>query len=1311
LNKRIHKYIQMNSELLGLHGRKYPATKTKLMNLLTRPTLVSAKPEETLNTSSIQFHPVTVLDGYHQAKAYDIYRYCMVLHGCLVDGNKATVLIKGIEPYICIEVDPRISGTGDQIGRTGDQIGRSSRLVHAFAENLIKYLTFDTKDLSRFQKATNDNYEKSQYWKVQPTRYEIVYAKPLYLYQQHQSTYIKIFFSKLNHRHDVIQYCKHRPLYTDPSTGIQVQLKLFRNEDKRTYYRTVARENDNIALADWMQFTNYKAFNGTHASYKGIVIEVHLDDIVRIERTRRPLIAWTWDIETYSSNRADASVPLEVHGSNVSCITMIGISISYIDSKDSLLRICLVHTDVINQHPDYLTITCKTEKELIHTYLRLLANIAPDFIIGFNDGGYDWPWLVDRASRYSIDIMSILDVKLDYSQPVKYRYKPKQIKITPQDSVSVVTLTLDNAINIDVQVEMKKVGKGKDPSYKLDFLLKLYGLPGKNEMSFVDMFDTYEEVVAIYNGRSVQNGHDVQNGLSASVVDKFTADAEYCVVDVIRTYELLYLHDIIASYIEMADVSYTSISDSFMFADISRVDSIVLRYAYIHGLMTSSNIHSRSEDYGGGYVFPPKRGLYAGCHDKSIIPNYVYAPEPRCTYTPESLYEKAMQVDLYDYETLTHAKKIGRPIIGLDYASLYPNVVNTYNLSHERIVLDRELKDELESNGLLLIQINADPPAWAVRHQDDQKEYGCLVEMFIVLRCTREELRKKQKAATDPFMRKLYNRKQLARKILMNSVYGAMGSGVSCIAMLIIAKAITALGQLATKTAYKIVTTLGCTVVYGDTDSLYIYVPEHHFRDVDASYYVDEIDTETYWTTMVQITFNESGPIRELVNSAIRVYSQSIFLEMAFEEVLFPAFFIGKKRYVGVEHKKIDDISFYLGEEEKDARLMAKGIINVRRDSTGCARKIMYDLYRTIFSIDFDGHIVQAVVNMLNTIKSTPNWFLDNFSIDELAKEYTYRPNKANICALAVVQRASENGIVIRPGEKFKAVQVASNSRSGTLKGNKYTKKKSDVYEHVDLVLRHRYPLDAEEYLSSLVSPLASFISYSPMFGGDFVKIDADLYTPLNEAAMKEARKYIEKYIYKVPRDSSIYKAIWGCMEEIIQIYLPIDPPTVERVANLYDAIVSNGIKKYISDLAKAVHAECKATAGSRYTNLHEIHRRELKLDNFLATHKQLNATITKIYAVRIERIQERLGVRVRKDYLTLFNDYEDALHALVDRCPGEYLDIIVDELLTDFVVIHKLVNVMRLLYREYASIYSALVYYYDHCTMLAYAKQIWYKR
>jgi DNA polymerase elongation subunit (family B) len=145
--------------------------------------------------------------------------------------------------------------------------------------------------------------------------------------------------------------------------------------------------------------------------------------------------------------------------------------------------------------------------------------------------------------------------------------------------------------------------------------------------------------------------------------------------------------------------------------------------------------------------------------------------------------------------------------------------------------------------------------------------------------------------------------KQYAFKVYMNTFYGEAGNSVSSFFLRELAGGVTSAGQRNIKLVADFVKSKGFKIIYGDTDSLYLVCPEEYFQECDEAYdNGNGISKEEYWSRMVKIIMEVMEKLRDEVNDFLREDNDSPYLKMAYEEVLFPVVFTGKKKYYGIPH-------------------------------------------------------------------------------------------------------------------------------------------------------------------------------------------------------------------------------------------------------------------------------------------------------------------------------------------------------------------------------------------------------------------------
>ena len=133
--------------------------------------------------------------------------------------------------------------------------------------------------------------------------------------------------------------------------------------------------------------------------------------------------------------------------------------------------------------------------------------------------------------------------------------------------------------------------------------------------------------------------------------------------------------------------------------------------------------------------------------------------------------------------------KYKTPIFALDFSSLYPNIMRTYNLSHDTFIRDEELEKFKQNNipfhtfELTSKKINI------IDHLDKPELTGIIPKILADLFNKRKQIKKglieiknkkelcsKDDAEKLEFEEKDLDQKQKAVKVLMNSIYGITGA-------------------------------------------------------------------------------------------------------------------------------------------------------------------------------------------------------------------------------------------------------------------------------------------------------------------------------------------------------------------------------------------------------------------------------------------------------------------------------------------------------------------------------------------------------
>jgi len=209
----------------------------------------------------------------------------------------------------------------------------------------------------------------------------------------------------------------------------------------------------------------------------------------------------------------------------------------------------------------------------------------------------------------------------------------------------------------------------------------------------------------------------------------------------------------------------------------------------------------------------------------------------------------------------------------LDFASLYPSIMVVWNLSYETIDpppgLCRKLEDIRDESGRVLHKVCMDFE-------------GITPQMISILREFRVKVYKK--LAKDKSLpedaRSWYDVVQSAMKVFINASYGVFGHPSFPFYTPSLAESVTALGRLVITSTIKIAENYGLRVLYGDTDSLFLWNPDP-----------------------------------ESLSNLIREVSEKFRLEIEVDKTYKHVVFALKKNYVGVKEDLSVDIKGLMGKK------------------------------------------------------------------------------------------------------------------------------------------------------------------------------------------------------------------------------------------------------------------------------------------------------------------------------------------------------------------------------------------------------------
>lgn len=351
--------------------------------------------------------------------------------------------------------------------------------------------------------------------------------------------------------------------------------------------------------------------------------------------------------------------------------------------------------------------------------------------------------------------------------------------------------------------------------------------------------------------------------------------AVYCLKDAYLPQRLMDKLMCLVNYTEMARV--TGVPFNFLLSRGQQVKFIsqLFRKALEQELVIPNSKSQDEQDYEGATVIEPKRGYY------------------------------------------------GVPIATLDFASLYPSIIQAHNLCYTTL---------LNKNSVEKLNLKKDEDYIVTPNGDmfctTKIRKGLLSQILEELLGARKRAKKELGSETDPFKKAVLNGRQLALKVSANSVYGLTGATVGKLPCLPIASSTTSYGrQMIEKTKQEVEARYtiangyshDAQVIYGDTDSV-----------------------------MVKFGVTELADAMKLGQEAADYVSSKFVkpIKLEFEKVYFPYLLINKKRYAGL---------FWTNTTKHD-KMDTKGIETVRRDNCVLVQNVIETvLNKILIDRDIDG--------------------------------------------------------------------------------------------------------------------------------------------------------------------------------------------------------------------------------------------------------------------------------------------------------------------------------------------------------------------
>lgn len=712
------------------------------------------------------------------------------------------------------------------------------------------------------------------------------------------------------------------------------------------------------------------------------------------------------------------------------------------------------------------------EKKVLLEWKNLIMEEDPDMITGFNIFNFDIPYLFERAQeldiydefselsrlqdkichlrekggklntkfvdipgRVQFDIykivkeMSLDSYKLDFVSSHFIRGKIKSFSIEDNET----KITVDNTVGLKIgnYIKISKIGGYDEIKYKEGKKLLITQV-SKNQITVDDKIDLRDTENLVWT-----LGKD---DISAKQIFQYQKEdsykrsliAKYCIMDVVLCVELMNKLQLIPNNIGMSNVCTTPLSWIFTRGQGIKILSLLSKECRLRN-----------------YILPT---LYPDTFDNSGY-------EGACVLNP-------------------NAGIYFRPIVTLDYASLYPNSMCAENMSHETLVNNAEYlgdkgKEKLKELGYECNDISYQNFKY---NKDKKIPTGETTVRFVkktsgeigIVPTILKHLLKQRKLTRDRIKYKIITLKngdkytgivkknddgeihiklenepeltiitkheintitdyynafekinqdgfQLAYKITANSLYGQIGAKTSQIYWKEIAASTTATGRKQLYIAKEFVEKeMNGKVVYGDTDSVF----------VDFNIKSDKETREERIEDSVRQAIKLGKEAADRISKILKKPQ-----DLEYEKVFQPFALISKKKYVGNKYE----------EDPKKYKQTSMGIVLKRRDNAPILKliygtiidKIMKDM-NIKSAIDYLRLSLRQVINgkydlekfvvtkTLNDNYKNPDMIAHNVLAERIARRTGKKPQIGDRIGYIYIETKNEHCL---QGEKIETIQ------------------------------------------------------------------------------------------------------------------------------------------------------------------------------------------------------------------------------------------------------------------------------------------------
>lgn len=536
-----------------------------------------------------------------------------------------------------------------------------------------------------------------------------------------------------------------------------------------------------------------------------------------------------------------------------------------------------------------------TEEELLIKYSEIMRFEDADVVYGYNVFGFDFDYISKRSKLYQIESYGRLASMSNEINQVKHEIDIPPIEqydarswVGAGDSYHSFTVPVSHGrIFLDTfnNTKQHKVDKSNPDALQS---LKL----GDVGVYFVG--HTKRDVLFEINGVLYDSYAATYLGYRTGNVEMLKVIAKYCVQDTLVNMFVMDRMKGWESARESAITFYQDVNDVTLTGQTKHIKdgSLMLGESLDYVFHLTERIVKMKLE--GGYVQNPITGKHdnVGCVDfSSMYPttqmayNICMSTFKKClsvTDNPNDWICVRIPIQLDRIELPVQMEDFTGPDgeeFDINCIDIPEYVTDLFAYNKFNPIYKNEFVSSLKEQYGLIQARTSYYEVYFLKNTVRKGVFPLLLEQY---RKARKEYKAMMNKSNDQVIKDIYNQKQNAVKVAMNSVYGISGSYRGMFSFLEGSAAITYLGRKAIKEVAAAFEADNCRIIYGDTDSVMIQAPGYINRGLTAP-----LDEESYRY------FEEKT---KWVNDVLLADRRPMEIEL---EKVMNAVFITKKRYGG----------------------------------------------------------------------------------------------------------------------------------------------------------------------------------------------------------------------------------------------------------------------------------------------------------------------------------------------------------------------------------------------------------------------------